>query len=77
MQEIPDQSLGREGGNGNPIQYSYLNNPMDRRAWWASVLGVAKESDTTWQLNNKFLCLPGALRFSVLRDICRQLSPKI
>ena len=29
-------------GNGNPLQYSCLENPMDRRAWWATVYGVAK-----------------------------------
>ena len=39
-------------GNGNPLQYSCLENPMGRGAWWAIVHGVAKESDMTWQLNN-------------------------
>ena len=38
--------LGREdspgGGNGNPLQDSCLENPMDREAWWATVHGVAK-----------------------------------
>ena len=29
-------------GNGNPLQYSYLENPMDRGAWQAAVHGVAK-----------------------------------
>ena len=29
-------------GNGNPLQYSYLENSMDRGAWWATVHGVAK-----------------------------------
>ena len=29
-------------GTGNPLQYSCLENPMDRGAWWAVVLGVAK-----------------------------------
>ena len=29
-------------GNGNPLQYSCLENPMDRRAWWATVDGAAK-----------------------------------
>ena len=29
-------------GNGNPLQYSYLENPMDRGAWQAKVHGVAK-----------------------------------
>ena len=30
------------GGNGNPLQYSCLENFMDRAAWWATVHGVAK-----------------------------------
>ena len=36
--------LGRypEEGNGNPLQYSCLEHPMDRGAWWATVHGVAK-----------------------------------
>ena len=29
-------------GNGNPLQYSCLENPMDRGAWWAAVHGVTK-----------------------------------
>ena len=33
-------------GNGNPLQYSCLENPMYREAWWATVHGVA-ELDTT------------------------------
>ena len=38
------QSFGE--GNGNPLQYSYLENPVDRGAWWATVHRVT-ESDTT------------------------------
>ena len=36
--------LGRSprGGHGNPLQYSCLENPMDRGAWWATVHRVAK-----------------------------------
>ena len=38
---------GRSGeGNGNLLQYSCLENPMDAGAWWATVCGIA-ESDTT------------------------------
>ena len=39
------RSLGE--GNGNPLQYSCLGNPKDRRVWQATVYGVAKESDMT------------------------------
>ena len=36
--------LGRSPaeGNGNPLQYSCLENPKDREAWWATVVGSAK-----------------------------------
>ena len=34
-------------GNGYPLQYSFLQNPMDREAWRATVNGVAKVSDRT------------------------------
>ena len=34
-------------GNGNPVQYSCLGNPMGRGAWWATAHGVTKESDMT------------------------------
>ena len=36
-------------GNGNPLQYSWLENSMDRGAWWATVHGVSKELDKTEQ----------------------------
>ena len=41
---IPKLGRSPEGGNGNPLQYSCLENPMDRIAWWATVHGVT-ESD--------------------------------
>ena len=34
-------------GNGNPLWYSCLGNPMDRGAWQAIIHGITKESDTT------------------------------
>ena len=39
---IPGSRRSPGGGNGNPLQYSGLGNPMDRGAWWATVQGVAK-----------------------------------
>ena len=48
---IPGSRRYPEEENGNPLQYSYLGNPMDRGAWRATVHGVAKELDTTEQLN--------------------------
>ena len=35
-------TVSNGGGNGNPLQYSCLENPMDREAWWATVHRVVK-----------------------------------
>ena len=43
MGSVPGWGRSSGGGNGNPLQYSYLENPMDRGAWRATVHGVAKE----------------------------------
>ena len=39
---IPGSGRSPAEGNGNPLQYSCLENPMDREAWWATVHGVTK-----------------------------------
>ena len=44
-------------GNGNPLQYSCLENPMDRGAWQPTVYGVA-ESDMTEQLTLSLFMVP-------------------
>ena len=49
---IPELRRSTGEGNGNPPQYSFLGNPMDRGARQVTIHGVAKESDTTYQPNN-------------------------
>jgi len=39
---IPGLGRPSGGGNGHPLQYSCLENPMDRGAWWATAHGVAR-----------------------------------
>ena len=58
MSETRVQSLGWEDPlekeMANPLQYSCLENPMDGGAWWATVHGGCKESDTTERLHSHF-----------------------
>ena len=46
LSSIPGSGRSPGRGYGYPLQYSSLENPTDRGAWWATVHGVA-ESDTT------------------------------
>ena len=39
---IPGSGRSLGGGNGNPLQYSCLENSMDREVWWATVRGVTR-----------------------------------
>ena len=39
---IPGLGRSPRKGNGNPFQYSCLENPMDRKPWWAAIHGAAK-----------------------------------
>ena len=42
MGSIPDSGRSPGEGHGNPLQYSCLENPTDRGAWWATARWVAK-----------------------------------
>ena len=48
---IPGLGRSPGRGNGNPLQYSCLENPMDTQDWQATVRGGLKESDITERLN--------------------------
>ena len=50
MGSVPGLGSSPGEGNDNPLQYSYLENPMDRGAWWATVMG-SQRVDTTEQLH--------------------------
>ena len=57
---IPGSGRSPGEGNGNPLQYSCLENPMDGGAWWATVHGVAKSqtrlSDFTFTFTFMLYC---------------------
>ena len=77
----PGSGRSPEEGNGTPLQYSCLENPMDGGAWWATVHGVAKSQTRLSERLNKtkgekdlnsffvisiFLCLPFSFFFFCL-----------
>ena len=51
MDSIPGMGSSPGGGHGNPLQYSCLEKPMDRRAWWATDHSVAKSWTQLKQLS--------------------------
>ena len=55
---IPGSGRSSGEGNGNPLQYSGLENPMDGRAWQATVHGVAKSRTPLSNFPLPYLTLP-------------------
>ena len=51
MSPIPGSGRSPGGGHGNPLQYSCLENPIDRRVWWAIVHSVAQNQTQPKQLS--------------------------
>ena len=77
MNSIPGLGRSPRGGNGNPLQYSCLENPMGRGAWWATVHRVTKNqtrlkplSTHTWVTE----CYPLLLRKILWYDFVREPS---
>ena len=54
MGSIPGLGRSTGGGNGNPLQYSCLQNSMDRGAWWATVHRVAETRLSDEQKHEKY-----------------------
>ena len=50
---IPGLGRSLGAGHGNPLQYSCLENSMDRKAWWATVYRIAK----SWTQLSKLACM--------------------
>ena len=50
---IPGLGRSHAEGNGNPLQYCCLENPMDRGAWWATVHGVAQSRTQLKRLSTR------------------------
>ena len=62
---IPGSGRSPGGGNGNPFQYSCLENLMDRGAWWATVHGIAKsQTQLKWLSMHAVLTYPVMVTFS-------------
>ena len=64
---IPGSGKSPGIGNGNPLQYSCLENFMGRGAWWSTVHGVAKSQ--TEQLNTHTQCLSNEARACTERSV--------
>jgi len=54
---IPGSGRSPEGGHGNPLQYSCLENPTDRGTWWATVHGVTQSQTQLKQFSTALLSL--------------------
>ena len=81
MGSTPGSGRSPRGGNGTSLQYSCLENPVDRGAWWASVHGVT-ESDTlrtqAWMLVHQ-MGLPVGVDFfmqATIPDQCTSPFPQ-
>ena len=70
---IPGSGRSSGGGNGNPLQYSCLENSMNRGAWWAKVHDVVKKSDMTERQHRLWL---QCLSWMVVKDKAANLPLK-
>ena len=65
-------------GNGNPLQYSCLENPMDREAWWAAVYGVAQSQTQLKRHSTATACLYKHILFLfIIPSLLSSLPPSV
>ena len=64
MDSIPGSGRAAGIGDGNPLQHSCLENPMDRGAWWVTVCGVKGSQTGLKRLSTTHSCL-FSLQFSL------------
>ena len=72
---IPGSERSSGGGNGNPLQYSCLENPMDRGAWWATVHRIAKSWTQLSTLNLLKYCFCFMMFWLFDLEACGILAP--
>ena len=65
MDSIPGSEDSPGGGQGNPLQYSCLENPMDRGAWWATFYTVTK----SWTRLKQFSMHASTVYMKILFEI--------
>ena len=65
---IPGLERSPGEGNGTPLQYSCLENPMDGGAWWAAVHGVAKSWTRLSNFSFTFITIEERERTSKYKD---------
>ena len=61
-------------GNGNPLQYSCLENPMDRGAWWAAVCGVTQSRTRLKRLSISTATCQASLSFTIFWSLLKLVS---
>ena len=73
---IPRSGICPAGGHGNPLQHSFLGNPTDRGAWWATVYGVTRvkhDLETNQQQNDQctmFICYKDYIHIYIFGGGC-------
>ena len=80
VDSIPGLGRSPVGGHGNPLQYSCLENPMDRGAWQATVHGVAQsQSQLKWLSLHACKCTATSVHFSSVAQsgptLCDSMNP--